>query len=499
LRARISGNYGDSGFQPVSISFPTEGCWEITGSVGDASLTIVTLVEKVEEEVTSKAPAESAAGVPMLGWDEDKGSYVLRPVDPSTGQELPDRLPIGAGGRAWFPFYNAFSEEGRDFASIETRGEWKCWEYGIDNGFCGTTEAVIHLVDLVDWTEVTAPLPVNGQAVLFAYSPDSTRVALSYLQRSDDGRQQINTLMVFDAATGEVLVQTSLAFRPSLLEYAKDGSELIAYGAAEGAVIRVSKPGPPQLLLLDAATLQVNWNLRFPEVVSGRWCITNCEQQLQFREYESWQPAVVLSEDRRSLHIVHAADERITTVDLDARSVSGTEIRAARSWMESLLDLTAGVVEAKGWPEGVTRAAALSPDGTRLYVLTHETSGLIGARPKSRGLRVIDIETGREMATHDTEADEIRFTPDGTRLLLDSRDGSSTMLEILDAESLDIVAILGQWRVRLARDLAGEPIMLATRALEGTTTRFAVLDPETFEVVESWLGPNRAYWVAPWP
>ena len=346
---------------------------------------------------------------------------------------------------------------------------------------------------------MTSPLPADGRAVLFAYNPDSTRLALTYLRRSDDGKQQKNTLMVFDAATGNVLSQTDLAFKPSLLEYGSEGSELIVYGAAEGPVIRVSKPGPPQLLLLDAATLQVNWEREFQDLVSGRWCITNCEQELQFREHESWELAVVLSEDRRTLHIVHAADERITTVDLDARSVSGTEIRTARSWAERLLDLTAAAVEAKGWPEGVTRAAALSPDGTRLYVLTHETSGLIGARPKSRGLRVIDIETGREMATRETKAEEIRFTPDGTRLLLDSRDGSSTALEVLDAESLDIVATLSDWRVQPTRNLDGASMMLATRLLEETTTRFAVLDPETFEVVDSWLGASQSRWVAPWP
>lgn len=38
------GYYGDRGFLPVGITFPTEGCWEVTGRVGDASLTFVTLV-----------------------------------------------------------------------------------------------------------------------------------------------------------------------------------------------------------------------------------------------------------------------------------------------------------------------------------------------------------------------------------------------------------------------------------------------------------------------
>ena len=36
--------YGDLGFQAGSIRFPSEGCWEITGQVGQASLTFVTLL-----------------------------------------------------------------------------------------------------------------------------------------------------------------------------------------------------------------------------------------------------------------------------------------------------------------------------------------------------------------------------------------------------------------------------------------------------------------------
>ena len=39
--------YGDLGFQAGSVHFPSEGCWEITGRVGEASLTFVTLVVKV--------------------------------------------------------------------------------------------------------------------------------------------------------------------------------------------------------------------------------------------------------------------------------------------------------------------------------------------------------------------------------------------------------------------------------------------------------------------
>lgn len=49
LRADIPEGYGESGFQAAGLIFPTEGCWEVTGRVGEAELTFVTMVIKVED------------------------------------------------------------------------------------------------------------------------------------------------------------------------------------------------------------------------------------------------------------------------------------------------------------------------------------------------------------------------------------------------------------------------------------------------------------------
>jgi hypothetical protein len=46
LRAHVSTGYGRTGFQASSVTFPTEGCWRVTGNVGRASLTFVTYVIK---------------------------------------------------------------------------------------------------------------------------------------------------------------------------------------------------------------------------------------------------------------------------------------------------------------------------------------------------------------------------------------------------------------------------------------------------------------------
>jgi hypothetical protein len=42
----VPDGYGITGFQASAVTFPTEGCWEVTGRVGNASLTFVTLVLK---------------------------------------------------------------------------------------------------------------------------------------------------------------------------------------------------------------------------------------------------------------------------------------------------------------------------------------------------------------------------------------------------------------------------------------------------------------------
>lgn len=44
LRASALDGYGDVGYQPTDVTFPTAGCWEVTATSGDATLTFITLV-----------------------------------------------------------------------------------------------------------------------------------------------------------------------------------------------------------------------------------------------------------------------------------------------------------------------------------------------------------------------------------------------------------------------------------------------------------------------
>ena len=484
LRADIP-YYWDGVQLVTALIFPTEGCWEVTGSVGAASLTFVTLVVRAGA-LTPTTPGADFSDVFLLQQRDDGRGSTIRQVDTYNGADVPGYTPIslvdgGSFGSA------SISEDGGTLAAIESRGK-VCSNYA-GGGGCVPRGAALHLIDLNTWSEVAAPLPGTGVVQRVVFSPDAERVALSYLERDSLGRQETTTLMVFDTDTGAAVSRQALGFRPSMLEYSRDGAEMVVYGAAEGPILGISKPGSPRLVLLDANTQEVKWERELANVVSGHWCIENCRESYENKVFTAWGPAVVLSKDRRLLYIVHADDERITTVDLDARSVLEIEIRLARSRAERFLDLAAGVIEAGPADAGVVRTAALSFDETRLFVLTMESEG-------PRWLTVVDIATGQRTARRETEATAVRVPLDGKFLLLDGGVGSEHRTEVLGADSLEPVANLAEWWVTTGRDLAGRPIVLAQQFKEKSTW-FAVLDTETFEIGHGWAVDGLALWIAP--
>jgi hypothetical protein len=50
-------SYGASGFIPSALIFPSPGCWEVTGRLDDASVSLVVLVEKVGAGPASRCEA----------------------------------------------------------------------------------------------------------------------------------------------------------------------------------------------------------------------------------------------------------------------------------------------------------------------------------------------------------------------------------------------------------------------------------------------------------
>ncbi len=81
LRANIPNGYGDSGFQVSALVFPTTGCWEVTGRVGDASLTFVTEVVMASGPTPVPILAPTSTPQPDLQVYERFGTTVYRAAE----------------------------------------------------------------------------------------------------------------------------------------------------------------------------------------------------------------------------------------------------------------------------------------------------------------------------------------------------------------------------------------------------------------------------------
>jgi hypothetical protein len=433
------------------------------------------------------AVLDTAPGAGVLLWlhNADKNRDQINVVDPATGQDIPGYAPLDAT-----PYL--LSADGGTLAAFESHGT-SC-EPSAGGSACYTSADALHLVDLASWHDTKSTLATTGWAGPGDFSPDAARLAL-VLNQGD-----ASTLVVVDAGTGEALARRALPFRPSLLSYSQGGAALAIYGQPPGADPGMIQPDPPRVLLVDAASLADVWEQELADVVGGGWCKANCDASHEQRIFAYWQPAVVFSPDRRRLAIVHADADRLTTIDFDKRTVSSTAIVAARSWGERLLDIMAGVAEAKGGTDGAYKDAVMSPDGSRLYVIGRTTRAVPAADgfqqtdDISLGLQVVDMASGRIVASYPTEARWIAMAPEGAGVFLTDSDGQSWLTEVLDPMSARRVARLEKWEIVATRRIDGRPILVASQ-LSQQPARLAVLDPHSFEVVHSWSLPVEAWWV----
>jgi hypothetical protein len=454
------------------------------------SLAHPTAAPAVGQRMTTPAvaPPTPGSGVLLTLHDTLANRDEIHLVDPESGQDIPDYPPIVGA-----PY--SLSVDGKKLAAIESYGQ-SCEPSGVGTA-CYRSADVLHLIDLQSWREVTATLAADSWTGPSAFSPDTRRLGLVV------NAPRSSILMLFDTSTGQPISQRVLPFRPALTRYSLDGARLAIYGQPLGSNPGIARPDPPHVLLLDAATLDIIWDQPLASILSGNWCLENCRASHEEQLFATWGPAVVFSTDGRKLYIVHADTERLTTVDFVARSVSSVAIQMAQSWVEQLLDLTAGVAEAKGGANGAVKTAVLSPDGAKLYLLggtyaaRRDSQGQWQSTEDSLGLQVIDVASGRNLATYDTEARWwIRVSPDGAFVFLTDSDGDAWSTEVIDAKRVQQVARLDRWEVVPTYRLDGQPILVASQ-LPGQPSHLAVVDPRSLAVIHSWSVNSEASWVTP--
>jgi len=458
-----------------------------------------------ENPSSVNSPAEGSAlvplgmTVPLVAWNSEQHAYELQLIDPATGEVFPGRSPIEVGRSAEDPPAVSLSPDGSQLAFVTGVGSACDAYYG-----CPPAADEVQVIDLPTWSQTTADIaaqfpeahsPLKGWVNPLVFSPDGEHFALAYHRR--DG----TTAMLFDARTGQLLGQEPLPIRPRLMEFSADGTELVIYGSPLAEIPWISQPGPPSVLLLDAGSLEFQWSQLLPDILEGSWCLENCGSQSEVTRAAYWWPAVEFSPERQELYIVHADADRLTTVNFQDRAVRSQVIGPRPTWIERLLALTADIAEAKVWPEGASKSAVLSPEGTRLYLVGHtwnRTQNVKGEWQVSEtihGLRVIEVKSGYELDALEAKADWISLSPDRRYVILQT--GWRGLTKVLSADSLEPLGQVDGLEFQPSRRLDGEPILIAIRY--GPTlyrpSQVSMLAPETFEILSSWSTTGIGFWL----
>jgi hypothetical protein len=436
------------------------------------------------------SPSVKAAPTSTVLLDPDNSIYW---IDLATGKSVPGFMPLAHAAAVR-------SADGLQMAAIQERGQ-SCESSGGGTA-CYAGANALEIIDVQTGRAVSNTLKSGGWAWPLTFSPDTFHIALALNQDAS------SNILLVDARTAQLVAQGTLDFRPSLLNFSQDGKLLIVYGQPESDKPGVTQPPPPRVALFDAATLEMQWEQVLPEIVSGYWCIENCQGQEGQRLSAEWNPAVIPSKDGRQLYIVHADAEKLTTVDFSARKIRTTVIQAARSWFDNFLARTADVAEAKGGAEGASKYAVLSSDGKKLYLIAPTMTAPRSADNsvwdttyRVGDLEVIDVQSGNKLAALamanregvNEYLHEINLTPDGRRVFAVRSDPNNYWwTEVFDAQTLQPVAQLAKWRLLVARRVDGQPVLLAQ---QGISNRLAVIDPETFAVVRSFSLEADPVWV----
>jgi WD40 repeat protein len=274
---------------------------------------------------------------------------LLYPIDPASGQALPDFEPIPLGKA-----YNyAFSPGADRLAFVSEGGQ-------------------LTLIDLANWEYETFHLPLPRPAYQVTYSPDGERLAVA-------GGNRSSSLALIDTSQGSLIAESPLDFLVYQMKFTGDGSGLMVYGSEiqKRFTVNEMSPDPPWVALLDGSDLSARWTQALQGVQHGIIPTESARESEELDPVEDLHhsgqaiyllPGLAFAPDRDFLYVAHAGDAMLTVVDFSARQVATHEIHDRMSWIERLMSIGAGRARAKV-AAGTTLRAAISPDGRSLYVV----------------------------------------------------------------------------------------------------------------------------------
>jgi hypothetical protein len=457
-------------------------------AVSAGSSALENLAAAIPETSSNEPPVKASALHAAPAAITQDGQTRLHLIDLASGADVagssPLELPAGAVVSA-----SAASPDRIHLALTSGVGR-SCRSFG-GGSSCYEAAETLHLVDVGAWQKLDVALPGKGYATPLAFNPDSSRLALAY------NTPQASSLLVYDVASGEQTARLALDFLPEWMAYVLGGKTLAVYGSPLGDDPGVAQPPAPRLLLLDPDSLQEAKELRFDSLLDGDWCLENCDQSHELRRAAMWKPALALAPDGSRLYIVHADQETLTSIDLAQGAVHDAAIEQPTSWLERLLSATAGVAHAKGLAQGAIKSAVVSPDGSRLYVLSQRLSGDPQAEYEGQELQVIDLTSdqtpGSVLASTELTPDRYVYAmqplSSGETLLLLGYVDEKLFIQAVSSGDLKPSTSLTGWQA------ADGPGVLLGQNLSEQDNELAVIDPVSLEVLRTWKVDGNGTWL----
>jgi WD40 repeat protein len=356
----------------------------------------------------------------------------------------------------------------------------------------------LFLIDLPTWKTLDLRLELSGWVSTMVFSPHGKQLAIAH------GDTYFKLTMV-DLEKGTITAQIPTTSYVSRLKFTQSGEALMLYKSTVDTADAWTA-GPPQVLLLDAADLTPRWSAEVEEVRDG--IVPRDENVTQANFYEPGNafyisPGLVFAPDRDTLYIVHADSEKLTTVDFENQRVGTVEVQPRLTWFERLLSLTAGVAHAK-IGDGITRQAAISPDGRYLYVVGMNSStsqdqhGNWQMEQTPLGLEVIQTTDGSRLSHIETDTTELSLSPDGRFLYLKNWGNNQDNIpwtEILDTSSWETVARKAKVAGMPVSLVNGGFLLVSTYSTAETSHHMSVLTPDGSRVLAEWTAPTSIWWL----
>lgn len=414
-------------------------------------------------------------------WSGGSEGNVLFPLDPARGTALPEYAPISLGQI----FFHAFSPDRQILAAVS---------FPNDSAYDGD----LLLIDLPAWKTRRFKLELSGWVNTMVFSPDGKQLAIVH------GESNYKLTMV-DVEDGVITARSRIDAFVSRLKFTESGEALMLYSLTTNRANNLTA-SPPKVLLLDAVDLTPRWSMDVEDVRDG--IFPRDENVTQQNYYEPGQaffisPGLVFAPDRDVLYIVHADSEQLTTVDFEHQNIKTVDSQPKLTWFERLLSITAGVAHAK-IGDGITRQAAISPDGQFLYVVgvnsatSQDQYGNWQMEQTPMGLEIIQTLDGSRVERIETDTTEVSLSPDSRLLYLRNWGSSQDNIpwtEIFDTTTGQLVTRKNKVSGMPALLMNGEYLLVSTYSTAETSHHMSVLTPDGSTVLAEWTDSKYIWWL----